>query len=55
MNEIQKQAQTKTEVKPEEPKKNQPVLEDKQLDQVTGGVSLYEACATGKHIPEVKL
>ena len=39
-----------------EPKKHESALEDKQLDQVSGGApSLSNACATGKHIPDVKI
>jgi hypothetical protein len=43
-----KQAQPKPDVKPEEPKKADGALHDKQLDSVTGGKNI---CATGKHIP----
>jgi len=57
MSEISKRAQPKAETKPEDQKdKNQPVLEENQLDQVTGGaVSLYQACATGKHISKATI
>ncbi len=41
-------------MKPEEPKKIEAALDEKQLDQVTGG-SLYTACCNGKHIPAVKI
>ena len=51
MTTIPKQAQPKPDVKAEEPKKAAPALEDKQLDQVTGGTGALNACATGKHIP----
>jgi hypothetical protein len=52
MTKITKQAQPKPDVKAEESKKAAPALEDKQLDQVTGGTgALNNACATGQHIP----
>jgi len=54
MTEIIKPAQPAPEVKAEEPKKTEAALDDKQLDNVTGG-SLYQACVKGEYIKEVKL
>jgi len=54
MTEISKQPQPKTETKPEEPKKAEAALSEKQLDQVTGG-RISQACATGKHFPTVTI
>jgi hypothetical protein len=52
MTEIAKQAQPKPDVKTAAPKKTDAALDDKQLDQVSGGTgTLTKACATGKHIP----
>ncbi|HVZ02281.1 MAG TPA: hypothetical protein VHA35_22435 [Dongiaceae bacterium] len=52
MTESTKPAQTRQDVKADEPKKKaDAALDDKQLDKVTGG-SIALACATGKHIPK---
>jgi hypothetical protein len=43
-----------TQPEPKEPKQTEAALDEKQLDKVTGGTAsstLYNACATGKHIP----
>ena len=47
MTETTKQAQPKREITPEEPKKTEGALDDKQLDQTTGG---QLKCVKGEHI-----
>jgi hypothetical protein len=55
MTETIKQTQPKQDVKAEEPKKKpEGALEDKQLDQVTGG-SISQKCVTGVHIKEATI
>ena len=51
MTETTKRVQPKQKVKAEAPKKAEAVLNETQLDQVTGG-AIAEACATGKHFPK---
>ena len=47
-----KSAQPTKEAKPSTAKKREAALDEKQLDTVNGGTgNLYNACATGKHIP----
>jgi hypothetical protein len=48
MTETRKQIQPKADAKAEEPKKTETALDEKQLDQVTGG-GLSKSCVTGKH------
>lgn len=53
MTETTKQTQSKQDAKAKQPKKIEAGLDDKQLDQATGGTgSLMNACATGKHFPK---
>jgi hypothetical protein len=51
MTEISKQTHPAQEAKPEEPKKTEAALDDKQLDTVTGGKS----CAAGVHIKDATI
>jgi hypothetical protein len=54
MTETSKQTQPKADANAEEPKKAEAALNDKQLDQVTGG-GISQACATGKHFQNATL
>jgi hypothetical protein len=58
MTEITKQTQVAQEAKPEEPKQAEGALDDKQLENVSGGkpsAVLGQACATGVHIKEATI
>jgi hypothetical protein len=58
LTETDKQAQPVQDAKSDEPKKTEAALNDKQLDNVTGGTAsslLGSKCATGVHIKEATI
>ncbi|HVO00724.1 MAG TPA: hypothetical protein VMT54_00910 [Candidatus Cybelea sp.] len=57
MTETSKPTEAKRRTSPEKPKtaKGEITLEEKELDAATGGTSLMNACATGKHIDKASI
>ena len=55
MVETSKSAQPRQSAKAKQPQKVETALDEKKLDEVTGGVSLYQSCATGQHFKKATI